>query len=368
MQKDLEFHPYLNPDQPSGGGLSKILHLPDGASRVNHSINFITDRHQSDAIKANVLSAEASAIQYAQQIGREYDALQEKEELSSGEALTLASIESAAYISRYPHLILHAMTFGNCYRLLRAAELMGEMKRGGDSLIIGAGETTAEALALSLKPPTDELVAEMMRRRVTPASLTLNAYGLSNLGMPEELPLLEGHVTAIEPNERFDELFERSSKLFPIPNDVLTRERLFLSEKLISEKELEQYDSILWYRADPQILGFNADTFLFDPNEAERQMQGMVLTHMLIQNLLKIEGTFGITVGTGNTASEKQERLAFMKITSDILKALPVERSRNLSGLYLTNLLTAGMFAEPYGSVAGLFATKKGSITHNTDL
>lgn len=363
MPLSLEFNPYFRHDSHAGGAnIPAEIEgmLPSSASVSQESMRPSASVEQWFTSVTQIFEAESANIEFAQSSYPEhFSELSTRKDLSLSEAIQVASIESAAYITKYPHLPFFAPEFTSCFRLLRTAELTGGMTRGGESFFIGSGATISEVLALYIAPPTDEDLSIMRSNKPDDIELRHDGITRLNLKEPSLIPVLSGHATAIEPDPAFDTMFHLGLKAFPFPDGLLSREQQTLHEALLSGWNRENtVNNIIWYRADPQVLGFNPETLFGTYEESEKQVEGIISSFFLLFQRLQEDGAFGMTVGAGNSTEDRIMRLQFIKTVRELLKIFPLEEKKDISGFYLADNITAGMFAEPVGSVAGLFLRK----------
>lgn len=357
--------PYLYPDSggdSSGISLDIVNLLPKASAIAHESMLPIETAEQGIQVLSLVVNAETSNIKLAQTSTLdEYKDLLASDDRSLSRALKIVSIESAAFIAKNPQLILFLPEFPSCFRLLRSAELCGGIRRGGDSLLIGSGATLHEVFAMYIHPPSDEDVQNMLAGEVNESSMLSRVMNIRAGNLPAHIDMLPGQVTAIEPDPEQEMRFLIASKAFPTQPEFIGLIPLTLSEAFENEEIPTDLDNILWYRADPQILGFDFGQIIGGETDSDT-LEGVMNGLFLFFQQLKKEGSLAITVGVGNSREDRINRMAFMEVIHLIVKMFPLEVTTALPRNYSDNIFTKAMFQEPFGSLAGIFATKKEDI------
>lgn len=278
--------------------------------------------------------------------------IKENVPLPPQDARRVAAIEAASLIWAYPQLIVVTPIFGDLYRLLRAGELAGKLRRGGKSIIIGAGEVFGDVAGLYIKPPTEEMVERMLKPegKDNLRSLFRIAYDDIQSKKPVPTPSYEeGVVLAIEPDVNFLPLIEKYSYLFNFPESLLSIYWKTLGEMLEGDA-LGEVDTILVHRADPRI--FKGEASQFSSKRQRREVAEATLQSTLSH--LRNDGTFVLTIGQGNDRRDYEERLALLQETRNSLVKLGFQTLPDFTGV--DNNIVPGSI--PWGIVGQVIAKK----------
>ncbi len=286
----------------------------------------------------------------------------EKQRLLWTDAKYTAAIEASAYLFQYPQLLFITPEFPQCYRFLRTAELMGEIGRGGETLLVGSGNTLHELLGLYLSPPPEEMLRsyyETDMERFYPGAKTndaLNAFETDE--QPIELPLLPGKAHAIEPNPSALEAVKHTRKYITFPDEKLTYYPITIGEALKTALIPKDLDTVLWYRADPEIF-ISAKGKPHKPFSTYENRRNISQILRPLCNSLRDYGSFILTVGIGNSQLEEDVRLEFMRALEKRLPSMDLYPTPNIP-LVFQELEDKFLFDFDTGNIGGLVAYKWG--------
>lgn len=241
--------------------------------------------------------------------------LSAKSELTWEHAGILAAIETATLEMHYPQLVYENLEFANCYRLQRSLELSGAYKRGGEVISIGSGETTHEVLGSYIKPPKRKLVKKMFGETKN-LDIRIKEYLFSHYGdhpssSSPQFRFLKGHLTAIEPNSDLTNRGEAKFPDFRIPKSKVGIQRTTIGKVLEEGKLRRSVDTLLWYRADP-------DIFTAESEETERAEE----TEQLFLKTLEVmqpQRNVLLTVGVGLDSKGMERRIQLLHDLADRL-------------------------------------------------
>lgn len=204
-----------------------------------------------------------------------------------------AGTESSTLQLKYPQLSALPM-FPALYRFLRAEELNGAFKRGGNILLVGSGTTVYEAAAMAVSAPSKTDVEETF----SDGGKKINDYVKNrNLALNGDIPivlpeLLPHQITAVEPDKRQTEGFRTANDRFFGTHTAINNHPL---QDVRGELAGIEFDNVLVNRLDPRI-------FQDDPRLLE-----------FLMGLVKPGGGLVLTIGTGNNEGERVSRRKFIE-------------------------------------------------------
>lgn len=207
------------------------------------------------------------------------------------------AVESSVLELKYPQVTLLPQ-FPPLFRCLRAMELGGELRRDGNTLLVGSGTTLYEALAVAVAAPSKAEVEEVAAEW----SINVNNFhARRNASLRQgdtQSPNLTDHsIVAIEPDARQVKDFEMVNETFGTNTSIINK----TLEEALPDLIGKEFDNIIINRLDPRIFEANSQS----------------LTDLF--NLVKEGGNIVFTIGTGNNELERDQRLAFIDSIDNIL-------------------------------------------------
>jgi len=217
--------------------------------------------------------------------------LGEKNPTSLEKTRVRTAVESAVLELEYPQLTLLPQ-MPPLFRYLRAEELGGSFKRGGDTLLVGSGTTLYESLAASIKPPTSEQTEDVFSNfseRMNTLHSRRNRISKGERSISPDL--IDHNIIAIEPDSRQTDGFDKANEMFGVKTQIVNN----TLQEARPQLEGRKFDNIILNRLDPRIFESNPDDLT------------------LLMELLDDGGSFVITIGTGNNELERKQRTDFME-------------------------------------------------------
>ncbi len=268
-----------------------------------------------------------------------------------------AALETSALQYHYP-LLYHLPDISPLHRLWRCLQMFQGVTTEGDSLIIGSGTTIPEVVALRTAPPTLEQIRQFLDledtdefQRIVDKALSTETHSIP--------PYLDGHVTAIEPNQNAIELAQAMQIVYEFPPDLLNIIQQTLGDVIFARQITNQVKHVVWNRLDPQIVSGH---FKELPNKkAEEDIQlDLIKVLTYIRSLSPSDATLLLTIGRGNNEEELMWRKKFLELTKSVLTNSDF-RTTNIVYKDFSNLSTGdetdrGMFGGFDGAEGFLFA------------
>jgi hypothetical protein len=263
--------------------------------------------------------------------------------------------ESSLLLYDNPGLIIYAPQFTSLYRLLRLNELRHGARRGGAVLLIGSGHTYPEALAALIAPPQEQTLSRLGRLMATSTLVDKLEDYTRRRNEGDDLmvapALVDGHITALEPDKHAAEYGKRIGPQFGITSSNTQYVETELGAAVNGGTIPAALDSMIWNRVDP---------FVIHPASATARDRRANI-HSLMYELaerIKPGGRFVLTVGTGNS---KEELLARLRVVEEMKVLLPATGFQVIfsSTNFASSDETICMHDELYGSIAGLIAIKR---------
>lgn len=304
--------------------------LPPGITQVQTSSFGITGGERASQYKDYYLAKEkgidslvldGASITDAENFVRR---LRARPGLDLGEASSLAAVETETHFAANS-VLLHHCRFTSLHRLLRTAELTGDIDRRGESLLIGSGDTLPEAAAMMIAPPPEADIVGMV---ALGPILRPTLFSQLNPLIPSAIPLISGsHAVAVEPDLEQVRLINGDNQYYGFDMESLMVLGATLDAALASSSVPEAFNNILWHRAEPN-MAYDGAT-----SRREQVANAKQVLEMLVSRLAK-GGSLVLTVGTGGN---RQELTAREQLIADAIRLLPrlgMDVKPNYSGMY----------------------------------
>ncbi len=184
------------------------------------------------------------------------------------------------------------------YRAFRTLELMGKIKRGGNALFVGAGLALDEVSAFYVEPPSDYWLRVAYRPdafKTLMAKITIDVPG----NIEESARFKVGSAISFDPRTDIEDLIKSLSPI--IAPTTLHHYELGI-RGFTDTYHGTPFDTIVINRADPEVFRQFAQKDDPDKRSAIARLAAF----------LKPEGSFCITVGSGNSNRERSQRKTFV--------------------------------------------------------
>ncbi len=228
-----------------------------------------------------------------------YKLFREKPTVSYTEARTMAETEFSALWASNPRITHFMPQFPSLYRLMRTAELTGNLRRHGETLLLGSGLTVPEVLAVQIDPPEIEKIEALEDLNLLEMALNMPDLNFTSSGPP---------ITAIEPKDKYRNLVAQYAPLFNlVPSDIHLITAT-VGEAAENGTIPNNRDLIVWNRAEPAIVYGHQNGSSIDKRTKRENLAKLKEFLGVLTSFLAPDGSIFITTGTGNNCGELEAR------------------------------------------------------------
>ncbi|MBI3342046.1 hypothetical protein HY024_02900 [Candidatus Curtissbacteria bacterium] len=278
-----------------------------------------------------------------------------REQIPVSQPGTRAILETETLLLTHPILLKYGQ-FPGLHRLLRTAELSGDIDMAGASLLVGSGITLPEAAAVLVAPPPEEDFLAVLYMGPWLRQMALNVGSPLS---PSRIPTRIGsHVIAIEPDEPvLVNSIAFSNPYFGFDAHQLTAIATTVGGALEAGLVPPRLNNIVWNRAEPSIFHGSDPEMSVSEKVARTQQVIGTLTERLVPG-----GSFVLTVGTGGNEQEREARemlivCAYEGLENLGLRVLPVYSTIYYGPTRENHKLLFG--STNFGAIGSVIAVKK---------